>query len=227
MTTASASYTIGTPASSDDSTGALVDGVGQIEDHCEDGLAKLLVQFSDAARLRDLICTYLDETTEVEAAAWSVYTERTLDTATGAQLDGLGEIVRQERIQDQTDDQYRSFIRARIRALRSHGRADDLLDVLRLVIGPDASVIRYEERYPASAELQPADVLPADPYQIYILLRLAKPGGVRLLFIHSYLAESATFTFAPSTADSHDSGTGFTSSTGTPSTGGGLSSVIG
>lgn len=226
MTTASASYTIEEQTAAAEAEGYGGTSLVQVEDHCEDGKAKLLYQFADSTKLRDLLCTYLDQTQDLEAAFWQLLTLRGLDVAEGVNLDALGALVGQDRLGDASDDDYRSLIRARIRANRSRGTAEDLIDVLRLVLGSDEGIV-WEENYPASASISYlGGVLPYDAELVWLLLRLAKPAGVSLAFVFLYTDPEETFTLSETSsfvAGSDDQGWG---NTANPATGGQLSSTV-
>lgn len=57
------------------------------------GLNRLVYQFSDSSKLKGFLSAFLEEYQEIEAANIQLLNERYLDTAVGAQLDGIGEIV--------------------------------------------------------------------------------------------------------------------------------------
>ncbi len=57
------------------------------------GLNRLAYQFSDSLKFKGFLSSFLEEYQEIDAANIQLLNERYLDTAIGAQLDGIGEIV--------------------------------------------------------------------------------------------------------------------------------------
>lgn len=75
------------------------------------------------------------------AAMRAVLTQRSIDTAVGAQLDVLGALVGRAR-QGVTDDEiYRRYIRAQISANKSDGTIPDILTVARAVLGNGGTIV--------------------------------------------------------------------------------------
>jgi hypothetical protein len=142
-----------------------------------------------------------------------------LDNAIGAQLDILGRIVGVDRGQ-KTDDEYRTFIRGKIRANRSNGRIPDLYDILEFF---DFDSNKIREKFPANLKAEVAGIVYVA--EIFALLYLAKAGGVEFSFVYSQYLYDETFAFW-----THYSGTitdpsrGF-SSVYDPTTGGRLAGV--
>jgi hypothetical protein len=126
-----------------------------------------------------------------------MYTLRNLDTATGVQLDGLGQIVDEDR-KGASDDLYRAILRAKVIALRAKGRLEEMVSVISFLAG-DTAIIDVSELYPASLRFQAFDdnvLITGIPAALERLLRLAKPAGVSLSVIASYVASGETFTLA-------------------------------
>ncbi|KKM27025.1 hypothetical protein LCGC14_1578910, partial [marine sediment metagenome] len=71
---------------------------------------------------------------DLDDAAMDVFTNFTLDNATGINLDVFGVIVGRER-SSANDDAYRDALRGQIRLNRSSGTIEDILEVLTLVFG--------------------------------------------------------------------------------------------
>lgn len=156
----------------------------RIDSHCEDAKTKLLYRYNRKPRLEAFLCTLGDQATQVELALWDLYTKRTLATAEGAQLDGIGRIVGEPR-KGRTDEVYRVFLRVRILVNRSDGRIGDLYSILLQAFGQGAEVAILEH-YPAAIQVilldDIGDVAPSD-FALY--LRQAKAGGVRLDFVYT------------------------------------------
>ena len=158
------------------------EAAGQITDHPADGLSKLISQFKQKDRIAALLTSYLEQCDDLETALWQLYTKRTVEKAVGAQLDGLGDIVGQPR-GNLNDADYRHFIKTRIRVNISKGRAEELLQICRLLFGADN---------PTEIQDMPiADIYLTQPTQLTLpatfvneFLQAAKAAGVKLHFIH-------------------------------------------
>lgn len=142
---------------------------------------------------------------DVENALQQLLTQRTIDTATGVQLDVVGRIVGQTR-DGLADADYRRYIRARIAAHRSNGVPEDLIRVAALVLGlakgtKGVVLVRAIEDASFILEIhdQAVDVTTATALQE--LLLSATSAGVRLVLLYSAHALASTFRF--------DSGPGF------------------
>ena len=146
--------------------------------HIGNAFARLLTQFQDKQRLKKMIEILLRPFQEAEDMLWSLYTDRRLDTAVGAQLDLLGKIVGEKR-DGLSDTDYRAIIRVKIKVLRSTGSAKDLMVIAQLFLV--SNDFTYSEHYPAAVEFV---VLQVTTITQRILLKnfliKAKSGGVRL-----------------------------------------------
>lgn len=145
--------------------------------HIGQAFARLLEQFKDKQRLKKVIEILLRPLQEAEDMFWSLYTDRRLDSAVGAQLDVLGRIVLEKR-DGRSDDDYRAIIRVKVKVLRSNGSAADLMAICDLML--QGTAYAYNEHYPAAILVE---VLATPVFAVSLLarfLRLAKAGGVRL-----------------------------------------------
>lgn len=124
-----------------------------IESHCEEALARLLSQFTQSTRLRALVCALADQADPVEQNLWDVQAYRSINTATGLQLDRLGILLGLPR-EGATDADYRRFLRAKTLANNSAGHADTLIQILELLDnGYAPTEINLREDFPAVAVL--------------------------------------------------------------------------
>lgn len=166
------------------------------EAHCEEALSHLLHQFSQATRLRDLVCVLAEQGQEVEDALWQLYTERTLDESEGDQLDGIGAIVGEDR-KGRTDATYRMFIAAKILVNLSDGKAEQLYSILDAIL-PDGQ-FQITDHQPAAITVSIlTDIGAVDPFEVLYFLRSAKAAGVKLDFVWTYSDSQLTFTFGDS-----------------------------
>jgi hypothetical protein len=128
-----------------------------------------------------LVKTYVDRLQELENVLWALYTD-TLDTATGHSLDVLGKIVLEPR-GVLVDAEYRTLIRAKIRALRSDGTGEDLIAVTLLMLNAVGTGKVQIRQYPRATVVVEPQVETLYPETMLRLLMLAKAGGVKLQLI--------------------------------------------
>lgn len=148
----------------------------------EEGLSRLIGQHKGKPRLEAWIASYLEEVQELEDAIFETYTLRQLDNATGARLDIVGNLVGQPRV-DGDDDRQRLYVKLRIRANRSRGRASDIIALAGLLF--EDLGFEYDEAYPRSMTVEvfgPPDI---DHNLAIELMRLGKTAGVALNLIYS------------------------------------------
>lgn len=150
-------------------------------DHVQQGLGLLLSQYRDKPRIAALISSFLRRIQELDDAAIEVLIARLIDNAVGAQLLVIGRIVGQPNEGSWDDDTYRLFIKARIRANKSNGHGDDVIDVVNLVEAADFVLREY---YPASMFVDFDTVTAASPVILLELARRAKGAGVRLQLLY-------------------------------------------
>lgn len=204
-----------------DSTGA---AAHKNEAHTTEGQSHLLYQFRDAQRINDFVSAFLDQIQEIENAVWQLYVLRSLSTAEGVQLDGLGDLVGEHR-NDRTDAAYRLSIQVRILVNRSDGQMEQLIAIAVLFLG-EPVVVQTSEYYPAVVYIEiRSDIGTADPFELFSLLKLARAAGVALHMVYTYSAETGTFEFDADTTLGADINLGFGSTTDS-SWGGDLASVL-
>lgn len=163
------------------------------DDHRADGLAKMLAQFKGLPRIEALVGALMDQIQKIENVLWELYTEDWIDTASGDRLDVLGAIVGEER-GGATDDDYRAFIRARIRVNRSTGLLSELVEIVRLIQSDDLGV-RAREYYPAALQVEPEEEVIVDAHRVAAMLQDAAPAGVALRFVYPTAARANTLMF--------------------------------
>lgn len=86
-------------------------------DHQAKAESRVITQYRESTNLLDMNGVYLNQSQELEQVFQDLINKRSINTATGINLDNIGEIVGQSRqVEDQvlTDDDYRKFIKARI-----------------------------------------------------------------------------------------------------------------
>lgn len=103
-----------------------------ITDHARRAILNLNWNFIGKPRIASFVWALTSEWQELEDAIQSVIQLRQVDFAELPQLKVLGRIVGQPYASE-TKEIYRALIKARVRANRSNGTADDLLSVIQLV----------------------------------------------------------------------------------------------
>jgi len=81
----------------------------------------------------------------IESALQQLLTERSIDTAVGAQLDVIGRIVGQRR-NGWDDETYRRYCRARIATNRSNGNVENLITVISLIVYDDDAYYQVDNQ---------------------------------------------------------------------------------
>ena len=119
-------------------------------DHAELAVSRLASQFAGSTKLQSLVRAICEPFNSVEACANELISERWIDTAVGAQLDGCGAIVGEKR-QGRDDAEYRNAIKFRVFVNTSRGTPESLIYGIKALSDPDN--IQYIEQYPATAIL--------------------------------------------------------------------------
>jgi hypothetical protein len=155
----------------------------EIPSYCDAALLRLPSQFKESTRLRSLICAFMDQHDDLEQAGVDIETYRSIDTATGVQLDALGDFLGRAR-NGYDDAQYRLFLRAQVMANASFGHPDSLIEILQLLDNGFApGSITYTEIGPATSVLHCLVPLGEQPLgEVFIsFLRQAKANGTRVI----------------------------------------------
>lgn len=152
-------------------------------EHVDKALSRLLTQFKDKPRIRDLVTAFVDQIQDIEDALWDLLVDRTIDNAVGAMLDILGRIVGARPRAGDGDDDYRLIVRVQIAVNRSNGSPEALLNIARLLWGTgNFSLIEY---FPAALVLTVLVPFTLSPYSLATLLRRAVSAGVGFAFVTS------------------------------------------
>ena len=195
----------------------------QITTHAELARARLATQFKEKPKLAALLDGISAQVQDVEDTLWALLTQRSLDTAVGAQLDDVGVLLNLPRYATEADADYRLKLEARVLVLTSSGTLEETYVVADLVLPLFATgtpVLAIDEGYPAGFVLSVTGAtFTEDDAAEFIrsFLRPMKPAGVRGIF--TYLLADATDTFC----FDGDTGTGFDSgAVGAPNDDGGI-----
>lgn len=167
----------------------------QITDHSAQAIARLHEFHKDKTNILAFINAIIDPHQDIEDAMWQLFTERTIDTAIGQQLDDIGKIVGQPR-NGLNDDDYRRHIRAKISVSQSNGRVLDVINVSRLIIDEALTAIEIDQIGAAAVEVILTGTLVTDAIVDFLIafLRDTVAGGVRIILQHLQVAEANAFT---------------------------------
>lgn len=194
----------------------------RIASHADEAVELLLHQFR-MPRIEAMLRALVAPLQRFEDVLWQLLTRAIpLDIAQGAQLDVWGRILRAPRA-GLGDDAYRLQLRVRSLALRSHGRAEEIYAILRLAFGEGVDVVILE-LYPATILIDVGTPLEVDSWLYSEVIRAAKAGGVRLVFVTNPGDSEDVFTW--DTTPPGESGTIGWGSTSDPSLGGVWASAI-
>lgn len=143
----------------------------------EAGLARLVTQFRRHPRIEAVLRSLLSGVQDVEDAIESLRNGRAIGHAVGAQLDGIGQIVGLPR-GAMEDPEYRQRLAVQIRINLATGSAEDILQILALILGP-TSGIQMVESQPAELRIVVHRAVPHTAGRAAAAaLRQTKPAGV-------------------------------------------------
>ena len=173
-------------------------------------VTRLYEQFKGKPKLLAIVEDVIaPQVQELEEATQLATTLRSIDDSEGWQLDLLGGLIGQLRA-GATDALYRFYLRGRVLANRSRGTTEDLVSVLRAVLG-SATSIAFVDEWPAGAHIEAVYTTSAAiAAAILDLLTDAHAAGVRLIYIWREQAVAETFFTAVGTcltADTTDAET--------------------
>jgi hypothetical protein len=175
--------------------------------HAEESVARLLSQFKDKTKLEGVVAAQADQTQDEETAFFELLENRSIANGVGVQLDGIGDIVGEER-KGKDDATYRIYLYARILVNKSSGTAPEINEIADLLIA-DANIQEFVEHFPAAWTIIVADEFPTDIDAVADLLGDAKAGGVRAFIEYTDEDDDYTFTFADADVIQSDGAKGF------------------
>jgi hypothetical protein len=164
--------------------------------HISEALARLLTQFQGQPAMAKTLESYLVQVQELEGVIYSLMADRYIDSAVGAQLDGIGTVVGEPRA-GRTDIDYRIAIKGRIRSNRASSRVEDILALFVLLLPTSTFVLTQD---PAAAfVIQVSQALGGSapsPDVMDAQLQRAKGGGVRAHLHYGLVEPAERFTYA-------------------------------
>ncbi len=154
-----------------------------ITDHIDQALGKLIMRFQGKPRFAAWVAARVRQVQKLEDAIQVVIGSRDVDTCDETRLEIIGKIVGQPR-RGTTLEQFRMYVKARIKVNRSRGRIRDLKQIATMLVGP----VTYWEGAPAYFQIEastPIDPVLSDPNVAAELLREAKAAGVGMGFVYN------------------------------------------
>jgi hypothetical protein len=175
--------------------------------HASEARDLLCQQFQGNAGIEALLNANSVAVQSVEDALWSLQTMRLpISVATGLQLDGIGDIVGQPRIDLMNDANYLLWLQARLLANNSVGAPETLISIAKFIT-ENANIIELRDHCPAGLVMWIGGSLDSgvDPQSLAAILAQAVAGGVNLQMVYSLVSDADTFTFA--SGDSEEAST--------------------
>lgn len=165
------------------------------ENHTDAALDRVLEQYKEQPNLERLLRIFVARWQSLENLLQAILEFHLLDVATGWLLAVYGRLLDLPRRPGWTDDQWRLFLRLKIRALKSSGTADELLaiaNIIRDFVGSSGTVRLFPE-YPKAYRIELPDV-PASLHDITLeILQLATAAPERIVLV--FFTTGAGFAF--------------------------------
>jgi hypothetical protein len=179
----------------------------QITDHVERAKARQVEFFKNKDNLNKLIQVIAEEVQAMENTINDFHEQRSLSTASGIQLDNLGEYLNVERGTD-SDDSYRARLQTEIQALNKGGQVEALITAYRSLISANKVVV--DQYFPAtvivSAEVDDMNI--SNPSVVNAAMQRVRAAGVELVIGVALSGTSFRFASAPG---QYGTGRGFSS----------------
>lgn len=198
--------------------------------HLDEMLARLPAHLQDASNLASLLEVSAGQYQALESALQDMLVLRSIDTAMGTQLDGIGQIVDLARVLGETDEQYRTSLRTRVLSLSRSGEVETLIQAFLELTGSGNA--QYVEIYPATFQISGVPTVDIGDPEVTDLIE-ERMRGVKAAGIQMILLYASGFTLAQeSEVDGNgdgpvDSDEGFGSITAGETGGGGFAGLVG
>lgn len=145
--------------------------------------------------IKKMVTALITPFATLETALLALLTQRSVDTAIGAQLDVLGKIVGEVR-NGLDDDDYRRYVRARVLANRSQGVSEDLIKIAVFILGvttPGTIFIHTVSDASLILEIFNVAVTTAEAIALQDMLQDAVSAGVRLVISYPAVVNTGVF----------------------------------
>jgi hypothetical protein len=174
-----------------------VDVIEGAVDLVADALEKLPQQLRDVEDWQKMITVLVKPFQRIENTIVLLLTLRGINTASGAQLDRIGRIVKEPRNGETDDEVYRRRIRARISQKRSRGTVENLITVAVLLVFDEDARIVVDQQGMAAAVVRVEDITVAESLGVLLIefLQATAADGVRIIVEYSEVEEDDSFRF--------------------------------
>lgn len=164
--------------------------------HASEALDRLAQQFKSKVLLQSVIDAFTAQTQDLEGVLDGLRLLRLLANATGEQLDGIGQIVGEERL-GKVDATYRLYLAARLLVNSGSGQVSRVADIVAILTSLPAEVLDY---WPAGFHVRvQGQVQGVDMDAVADMLQQAKAGGVKAIL--EWYEDVPTFAFDGVTGD--------------------------
>lgn len=160
--------------------------ITQITDHAEKMVERLLWQFRERPNIATIMAIHGARYQGLEDMLFALTLNRSINDATGAQLDAIATIVGVERpasgLAATDETAYRDYLRAKVIANRAEGDPEDLYRILRKVGSLRTQLVEYayKESEVVKVRLATKGAITTSYPVAMDLLRQAGAAGVRL-----------------------------------------------
>ena len=127
--------------------------ISEVTTHVAEAQDNVVEQFRGKTTLAALIESWVQQIQDLETAAFEVLEDTLLSTAVGVQLDGIGEVLNEER-QGKSDADYRVALAAIINVRNSEATCEDLIELVDGATGGGATLLVREPVFPAYFEIE-------------------------------------------------------------------------
>jgi hypothetical protein len=173
------------------------------DEHVVKALDRLPEQYRGKERLSAMIAVLGNHTQIMESVLADVQSGRAMDSAVGAQLDGLGQIVGLERVAGQSDEDYRELLYIQVIQNNNRGTPEEIIAAAKFFIG--TTELTYYELYPAAVSIFAPNTLTTDEQEVAgAKIRALMPAGVKLAEFGHYDADAFLFDEEPGLGDTDD-----------------------
>lgn len=161
--------------------------------HVSEAIDNLISQFKDKPNFQAFVTSLVNQVQELEVALNDLITERTLETAVGEQLDGIGEILGEDR-QGRNDDDYRTALRARILLNVGSGTPEEIVELVSYLTDDKSNELT--EYFPAAFTIFVLGALTfTEAFNANTALQSGKPAGVLAHLIYGESPVSELFCY--------------------------------
>lgn len=173
--------------------------VTKITTHATDAKARLLLQYKESTKIKDLMDSlFLNEVQSIEDALYALLDKLNIDNMSGIQLDNIGDIIGQSR-SGMADTIYKLFIKAKIGQNISCGDIERIISIWKLM--SQAGIVQLLEAYPAQIDLMTDTAMGTAVIDIaFELIQNAAGAGIQVFSVGVFDPDEA-FGFAESGPD--------------------------